>query len=228
MSQTGIKLKAVSKEYSDADQRLCVLDNVSFDFPPGKSVAIIGRSGVGKSTMLHILGGLDDPTSGSVFINDQNISKLDNEALSSFRGQNLGFVFQFHHLLPEFSALENVSMPLVIAGQSDPEAESRSKQILERVGLSARLAHRPSQLSGGEQQRVAIARAVVNNPRVILADEPTGNLDLENAKLVQELLLSIQRELENNLIIVTHSRELASNMDLVLEMVPGGQLKLVA
>ncbi len=220
-----ISLKDVRKEYRDADRTLAIIESLTYEFPESGSVAIVGRSGVGKSTLMHILGGLDTPSRGSILFGDTRISGLSPTELTQFRGSNIGFIFQFHHLLPEFSAVENVSMPLIISGVAEGEAEAMASAILDRVGLSTRLDHRPSQLSGGEQQRVAIARAVVTRPRVILADEPTGNLDFRTAREVQELLIDINKELSNVLIVVTHSNDLAESLDRRVEMLPGGNLK---
>jgi len=219
-----LELKNVSKSYRDAGRTLTVLENLSFIFPAASSVAIVGKSGVGKSTLLHILGGLDRPSSGSVLLEGNDLGLMGDDELSDFRGKHIGFVFQFHHLLPEFNAVENVAMPLIIGGMDAEYAERDATTVLERVGLSGRLTHRPGQLSGGEQQRVALARALVSGPSVILADEPTGNLDFTTAKEMQELLLEINRELKNLLIVVTHNPELAQSMDTVLEMMPGGNL----
>lgn len=217
-----IRIEGLSKYYRDAENQLVVLDNLNYSFPEKGSIAIIGRSGVGKSTLLHILGGLDRANQGKIFFDNQDISSFNNDKLSAFRGSQVGFIFQFHHLLPEFSAVENVSMPLIINGVAEDKALVRARSLLERVGLGDRLEHRPGELSGGEQQRVAIARAVVTEPRVVLADEPTGNLDLKTAQLAQELLLELNRELNNLLIVVTHSPDLAAKMDLVVEMQSGG------
>lgn len=220
-----ITVSNLEKTYHDAARELRVIAGLNVELPAKGSVAIIGRSGTGKSTLLHLLGGLDKPAAGSIRYGDTDICKLAGDALSDFRGRNVGFIFQFHHLLPEFSALENVSMPLVIAGAPERQAAERAEAMLVKVGLADRIGHRPGQLSGGEQQRVAIARAVVNDPKVILADEPTGNLDFETAKTVQDLLLQINRDLGNVLIVVTHNQDLASSMDIVLEMLPGGKLQ---
>jgi lipoprotein-releasing system ATP-binding protein len=219
-----IRTENVTKSYQDADHALTVLDNVTLDFPERGSVAIVGRSGIGKSTLLHLLGGLDTVTSGRIWYDDTPLDALSGDALSAFRGKHIGFIFQFHHLLPEFSALENVAMPLLIEGLSEAEAMERGAAMLRRVALHDRLHHRPGALSGGEQQRVAIARALVTNPAVILADEPTGNLDVATAGAVQELLLTMNRELGNLLVVVTHSQELAQSMDRIAEMEPGGRL----
>jgi lipoprotein-releasing system ATP-binding protein len=219
-----IHLKDLTKSYRDADRELTVINSLTFSFPEKGSVAIIGRSGIGKSTLMHLLGGLDLPSRGSVVYDDRVISTLSSDERAAFRARKVGFIFQFHHLLPEFSALENVSMPLTIAGVGDDEAREVSAALLRRLGLQSRVGHLPSQLSGGEQQRVAIARALVAQPRVVLADEPTGNLDVKTAQEVQGILLEMNRELQNTLIIVTHSQELARSMDLVVEMEPGGAL----
>ena len=219
-----VQLKNLTKTYSDADRELTVLSDLTMDFPIGQSIAILGKSGVGKSTLLHVLGGLDEATSGDVLIGEQSLGALSNEALSKFRGRNIGFVFQFHHLLGEFSALENVAMPLLIAGVGEEEAESRAADVLREMGLESRMSHRPSALSGGEQQRVAISRAVVSRPPVVLADEPTGNLDSKTAHEVTEFLLKIVAESSATLIVVTHSIDFSRKMDVVYEMIPGGKL----
>lgn len=221
-----IKTRNLRKSYRDADRDLTVIESLSFEFPEAASIAIVGRSGIGKSTLLHLLGGLDTPSSGEILFDGEDIAKLSGDALSEFRGRNVGFIFQFHHLLPEFTAVENVAMPLIISGVAERKALSEARDLLERVGLATRLDHIPGKLSGGEQQRVAIARAVVTRPRAILADEPTGNLDMATAKECQDLLSEINKELRNTLIVVTHSAELAGAMEVVLEMQPGGGLAL--
>lgn len=222
-----VRMEHVTKCYKDADRDLVVIEDVSFCFPSEGAVAIIGRSGIGKSTMLHLLGGLDIPTTGEIFFDSTRISGLTADARARFRAETVGFIFQFHHLLPEFTAVENVSMPLIISGIEEEQARIRSRKLLERMELSKRIDHLPSQLSGGEQQRVAIARALIGEPKVILADEPTGNLDVKTAEGVQKLLLEINRERGNTLIVVTHNRELAGNMDITVEMLPGGALAAV-
>jgi lipoprotein-releasing system ATP-binding protein len=223
-----IRLEGLSKSYQDADRELAVITDLSFTFPAKGSVAIIGRSGIGKSTLMHLLGGLDIPTQGRVLYDDIEVSALSSDERAAFRARTVGFIFQFHHLLPEFSAIENVAMPLTISGLADEEALSVAAELLERMGLKSRVSHRPSQLSGGEQQRVAIARALIAKPRVVLADEPTGNLDVSTAAEVQSIVLELNKELGNTLIIVTHNQELARSMDLVVEMMPGGNLVSVA
>lgn len=222
-----IELNSISKRFSDAGHDLVVIDQLSFTFPESGSVAIVGRSGIGKSTLLQLMGGLERPSSGEVLYGGESLALMGNDELSAFRGARVGFIFQFHHLLPEFSALENVAMPLIIGGSSDVQALERAEEVLVRVGLKERLAHRPGQLSGGEQQRVAIARAIVGRPAVILADEPTGNLDQATAETVQGLLMEINRELSNLLVIVTHSMELARSTDMIVEMLPGGELRRI-
>jgi lipoprotein-releasing system ATP-binding protein len=220
-----VKVEDLSKRYLDAGRELTVIDKLSFAFPERGSVAIIGRSGTGKSTLMHLLGALDTPCSGRVMYGDVDITALSSDQRADFRSRHIGFIFQFHHLLPEFSAVENVALPLIIAGVGEREADQQAGALLEKVGLSHRKDHLPSQLSGGEQQRVAIARALVAKPRVVLADEPTGNLDIVTATEIQRLLLDINREQGSTLIIVTHNHELARSMDLVVEMLPGGALK---
>lgn len=219
-----IRLEQLSKTYRDADRELSVIQDLTFSFPQKGSVAIIGRSGIGKSTLMHLLGGLDIPSRGRVLYDEKAISELPSDERAAFRARHVGFIFQFHHLLPEFSALENVAMPLAIAGVANDEALEVSAGLLDRMGLRNRVNHRPSQLSGGEQQRVAIARALVAKPRVVLADEPTGNLDVRTATEVQSVVLELNRELQNTLIVVTHNQELARSMDVVVEMLPGGEL----
>ncbi len=223
-----IRLEGLTKSYQDADRELTVIRDLSFTFPAQGAVAIIGRSGIGKSTLMHLLGGLDVPTLGRVFYDEIEVSALSSDQRASFRARKVGFIFQFHHLLPEFSALENVAMPLAISGVKDEEALEIAAGLLDRIGLKSRISHRPSQLSGGEQQRVAIARALIAKPRVVLADEPTGNLDVSTAAEVQSIVLELNRELGNTLIVVTHNQELARSMDLVVEMMPGGKLVSVA
>ena len=223
-----IRVQGLTKSYRDADRELTVIKDLTFSFPEHGSIAIIGRSGIGKSTLMHLLGGLDIPTSGTVLYDDMPISSLSSDDRAALRAKQVGFIFQSHHLLPEFSALENVSMPLIISGVEESEALDVASGLLNRMGLESRVAHRPSQLSGGEQQRVSIARALACEPRVVLADEPTGNLDVNTASDVQRILLELNRELKNTLIIVTHSHELARSMDLVVEMSPGGELTQVS
>ncbi|RXS41882.1 lipoprotein-releasing ABC transporter ATP-binding protein LolD [Idiomarina sp. 29L] len=211
----------LSKTYQDGDNQVNVLKSVDFSISAGEMVAIVGASGSGKSTLLHILGGLEKPTTGELMFNDQDMTSWSSDKLSSWRNSNLGFVYQFHHLLPEFSALENVAMPLLIAGEKSKNAKQTAQILLERVGLGHRLSHRPSQLSGGERQRVAIARAFVNNPDIVLADEPTGNLDGEAAASIYQLMLELNKEKGTAFIVVTHDNTLAEQLHRVERLVDG-------
>lgn len=197
---------------------LTVLDSVSLQVARGEMVAIVGASGAGKSTLLHLLGALDRPTRGHVAIGGKTLSGLGDESLAQLRNRTVGFVFQFHHLLREFSALENVTIPLRIGGWEPARAERRAKDLLERVGLGSRMTHRPSALSGGEQQRTAVARALAVDPAILLADEPSGNLDHANAEKLHDLFDELSRDLEIAMVIVTHNRSLASRADRVLQL----------
>lgn len=212
-----IKAKNINKSYS----HLQVLKDVSLKIRRSEILSIVGASGAGKTTLLQIIGTLDKADSGEVWINNQNISKLNEKALSSFRNKEIGFVFQFHHLLAEFSAIENVCIPAYIAGGSRQEAEKKAMEILEVLGLRDRIDHKPSELSGGEQQRVAIARALINNPSVILADEPSGNLDSSNAKELHNLFFSLREQFGQTFVIVTHNKELANMSDRQIIMKDG-------
>ena len=209
--------KNLSKKYG----QLTVLNEVSLNINKGAFVAICGPSGAGKSTLLHLLGGLDNPDTGEVFLLKEQIFKLSQKKQYSFRNKNIGFIFQFHHLLPEFTALENVAMPLWISGISDKEAEQKAREMLEIVGLKNRLNHKPTELSGGEQQRVAIARAIVTKPSIIFADEPTGNLDTANAQAIHELFLDIRAKYDLTFVVVTHNTQLAEMADRTLMMKDG-------
>ncbi|XZF13374.1 ABC transporter ATP-binding protein [Chitinophagaceae bacterium MMS25-I14] len=209
--------KGLSKKYGN----LTVVQDVSLQVAKGEIVSITGASGAGKSSLLHLLGMLDKPDSGTVQINSTDIFKLPYKKQAQFRNKNLGFVFQFHHLLPEFTAVENVAMPLWIGGKSHKEGLSMAAKTLSEIGLAQRLEHKPTELSGGEQQRVAIARALVNNPAVIMADEPTGNLDSHNADAIHQLFLDLCRKAGQTFIIVTHNEELAAMTDRTLVMKDG-------
>ena len=216
-----IQCQNVGKIYDDGSIKVEVLRNIDFQVASGEGIGIIGASGSGKSTLLHILGGLDKPTSGEVKIQGQGLNSLSQVAIGQLRNRHLGFVYQFHHLLPEFSALENVMMPLLVARKSRAEAQAAAAEILEKVGLGSRMTHRPGELSGGERQRAAIARALVTKPDCLLADEPTGNLDRKNATHALEMMLELKRELGTALIVVTHDEQLAKRFDRVLTMDDG-------
>jgi lipoprotein-releasing system ATP-binding protein len=205
-------LRDLSKSYNGSGARIEILKGVNFDLVAGETLAVVGASGIGKSTLLHVLGTLDRPDSGRLFFKDQDVLRYDDTTLARFRNESIGFVFQFHHLLSEFSALENTMMPALIRGRSKNAAQEAAEAILVRVGLKDRLHHRVTKLSGGEQQRVALARALVLRPAILLADEPTGNLDQGNSKQVHELLMELNRELHMTLVVVTHNLELAALM----------------
>ncbi len=217
-----LEASGVTKVFRGGDGRpITVLAGVDMTVERGEFVAVVGESGAGKSTLLHILGALDRPTKGDVSLEGINYNTLPPAGLASVRNGKVGFVFQFHHLLREFSALENVMMPMLIRGDPRDQAQTAAAEILGRVGLADRLAHRPGQLSGGEQQRVALARAVVNDPAVILADEPSGNLDHRNSEVLHELLHELVREQQTSLIVVTHDRQLAGRADRIMVMEDG-------
>jgi lipoprotein-releasing system ATP-binding protein len=217
-----LEAQALSKTYVGGDGgQIVVLDAVDLQIARGEMVAIIGASGAGKSTLLHLLGALDRPTSGRILIDGRALDGLDDDAVSALRNRTVGFVFQFHHLLREFTALENVMMPLRIAGTDEAEARRRALALLERVGLGGRVQHRPGALSGGEQQRTAVARALAADPAVLLADEPSGNLDHHNSERLHELFTELAHELELGMVIVTHNRSLAARADRVLQLEDG-------
>lgn len=211
----------VCKTYLEGELRTQVLKGVSFGIQAGELVSIIGTSGSGKSTLLHILGALDEATEGSVSFLGQDLSSLSSNKQANIRNQHLGFVYQFHHLLADFTALENVAMPLLIGGQKASRAKQAAQALLEKVGLGHRLSHRPSELSGGERQRVAIARALVNQPDLVLADEPTGNLDHKTALAIYDLMRQMNQEFGTAFLVVTHDSELAAKMDRQMHMQDG-------
>jgi len=221
MSDAVIQARGVTRVYRQGDAELHVLRGIDLDIAPGERVAILGASGVGKSTLLHLLGGLDKPTAGKVFVAGADMVSGDERSRARIRNRHLGFVYQFHHLLPEFSALENVAMPLLIGGSPADKAAQAASDLLGRVGLGERLHHKPGELSGGERQRAAVARALINRPACILGDEPTGNLDERNAAQVYELILELNQEFRTSVVLVTHDPQLARRMDRRLEMTGG-------
>jgi lipoprotein-releasing system ATP-binding protein len=215
LDETGAALvsaRGIAKSFRNNGASIKVLEDLDFDFMVGETIAVVGASGIGKSTLLHIMGSLDRPDNGVLYFKGRDIFLLDETALASHRNRSIGFVFQFHHLLSEFSALENAMMPALIAGLEKPGAMTAAEAVLVRVGLQDRLHHRVNKLSGGEQQRVALARALVLNPALLLADEPTGNLDNRNSGQIHELLLQLNEELSMTMVVVTHNPELASIM----------------
>ncbi|OFC72625.1 lipoprotein-releasing ABC transporter ATP-binding protein LolD [Alteromonas confluentis] len=213
--------RGITKIYHDGQTDTPVLSNVSLSVKPSEHVAILGSSGSGKSTLLHILGGLDKPTEGEVWFEGKSITSMKSAQLAALRNQKIGFIYQFHHLLPEFTALENTAMPLLIGGESPANATKQAEEILEKVALSHRMQHKPSALSGGERQRVAIARALVNRPALVLADEPTGNLDNKTGEQIYQLLTSLSESLGTSFVVVTHDNALAARMDRILRIKDG-------
>ena len=212
-----LKATGIRKSYGN----LPILKGVDFEVAKGEIVSIIGASGAGKSTLLHILGTLDKPDEGTVELNGTRLAQLSGEPMSVFRNQNIGFIFQFHHLLPEFTALENICIPAFIAKKSKKEAESRAWELLDLLGLEERAWHKPNQLSGGEQQRIAVARALINNPAIILADEPSGNLDSANAESLHQFFITLRDNFKQTFVIVTHNKDLAETSDRVVTMKDG-------
>lgn len=225
---SGLVLEArnVQKTYRQGPRDVSVLQDVSLELKAGESLAIVGVSGAGKSTLLHILGGLDEPDEGEVRVNGESLWSLKAMDRSRVRNQAMGFVYQFHHLLGEFTALENVAMPLLIRGDSPKQAHDKAFEILDKVGLAERVTHKPGELSGGERQRAAVARALVGRPQVVLGDEPTGNLDERTADHVYGLMLDLNRELQTSLLLVTHDKGLASRMDRCLELQLGRLIEM--
>lgn len=219
--QAVLKCTNLGKSYEEGPQSVAVLSGLELVLYPGDRVAIIGSSGSGKSTLLNLLGGLDTPSEGSVWLAGEELSALNEKARGLLRNRALGFVYQFHHLLPEFTALENVCMPLLIGRQPIAEAQQQATELLQRVGLGHRLAHKPAELSGGERQRVAIARALANRPALVLLDEPTGNLDQHTAQGIQALMLELSLSLKTAFLVVTHDANLAAQMDRVLRLEDG-------
>jgi lipoprotein-releasing system ATP-binding protein len=216
-----LQVRDLYKSYGNGPAKVEVLKGIDLTIEAGDTVALVGPSGAGKSTLLHVMGTIDRPTTGEVLFDGENIFALSDQPLASFRNRSIGFVFQFHHLLPEFTALENVMMPLLIGGVKKSQAEGKARGLLDDVGLSHRFTHRPGELSGGEQQRVAIARALVRSPRILLADEPTGNLDMKTSEEVHALLDKIQRQTGISLVIVTHNEQLAAGMGRTIRFVDG-------
>jgi lipoprotein-releasing system ATP-binding protein len=228
MTMTVLEAHDVYKTYVGGDGNILhVLNGVNLSVNRGEMIAIVGASGAGKSTLMHVLGALDKPTRGYVVIGGEPVHGRDETELGELRNRTVGFVFQFHHLLREFTALENVMMPLRIGGKSEEVAKSRASELLARVGLSARMSHRPGELSGGEQQRTAVARALAMDPHILLADEPSGNLDRANGENLHELLSEVVNDLEIGMVVVTHNRSLAARANHVL-LLEGGQLKRAA
>jgi len=220
-SETIISCQNITKRFTEGKLDVEVLKGVTLDIHAGEKIAIVGSSGSGKSTLLHILGGLDLATEGSVHILDKDIATLSDTERGILRNQSLGFIYQFHHLLPEFTALENIAMPLLIRGLAVAEASSMAEEILIKVGLGKRTKHKPGQLSGGERQRAAIARALVSKPKAILADEPTGNLDHKTAQQIFDLMQELNQEMKTAFIIVTHDMQLAEKMDKIYTLIDG-------
>lgn len=221
MNDIVLECRNLGKIYRQGDLDVSVMSGVDFQLRTGEQVAIVGESGTGKSTLLHLLAGLDLPTTGTVTLNGIDISSLNDTERGRVRNTTLGFVYQFHHLLPEFTALENVALPLLVRRMSSDEAKQQATKILDRVGLQDRVLHKPGELSGGERQRVAIARALVIKPVCLLADEPTGNVDRRNADTIQELMVELDRDLQVSLLVATHDTHLASSMDRILRIEDG-------
>src|SRR5690606_24912637 len=220
-SESVLRATGLAKTYAEGSLRTPVFDGLDIEVHAGETVAILGASGAGKSTLLHLLGGLDTPTAGEVYVAGQKMSALSDAARGKLRNRALGFVYQFHHLLPEFTALENVMLPVLLGGTQVPEAAARARELLESVGLGHRLGHKPGELSGGERQRTAVARALVNKPACVMGDEPTGNLDEKTAANVFGQMLELNRAHRTSLVLVTHDRSLARKLDRVMELHEG-------
>jgi lipoprotein-releasing system ATP-binding protein len=225
MNNTILNSKQLCKSYRDGSLQVDVLKGIDLSINKGDRIAIIGPSGSGKSTLLHLMGGLDKPSSGEIFIDDINWQNLNEKKRCQIRNKKLGFIYQFHHLLPEFTALENVAMPLLLSGMDTRQAKEQANEILNHVGLMQRIKHKPAQLSGGERQRVAIARALVHQPHCVLADEPTGNLDQTTAGKVFDLMLELNTKTQTALVIVTHDQQIAKRMDRVLVLHEGALIQ---
>ena len=223
MSELVLDCQGLARVYADGDHSVAVLDGVDLQLAAGEKIAVVGASGSGKSTLLNLLGGLDHPTRGRVLLCGADLASLPEKELCALRNRRLGFVYQFHHLLPEFTAEENVAMPLLIRREPRAEALGKARDLLGRVGLGERLTHKPGELSGGERQRAAVARALITRPQLVLADEPTGNLDAGNGEHVLNLMLELNREMRTSLVIVTHDHSIANRMDRVL-VLEGGRL----
>jgi len=216
-----LECRQLTKRYEQGDLNVEVLKGVELQVYAGQRVAIMGASGSGKSTLMHLLGGLEKPSSGQVILDGADLNQISNVKLGQLRNRSLGFIYQFHHLLGEFSLLENVAMPMLIGRRSIKEAEQKAKELLQRVGLGHRIQHKPGELSGGERQRAAVARALINLPKCVLADEPTGNLDSKTAEQIYQLMLELNQELQVSFLVVTHDPDLAARMDHVLHMEDG-------
>ena len=221
MSKVVLECRGLVRTFDDGASRVEVLKGIDLDISAGERIAIVGSSGSGKSTLLHCLGGLDLPNSGEIRMSGNNLAQMGEAERGQLRNSEMGFIYQFHHLLPEFSALENTAMPLLIGGEDVVTAKARASAVLEKVGLAHRLTHKPSELSGGERQRAAIARALINNPACVFADEPTGNLDRHTAEQVYELMLELNREQETSFVFVTHDPDIANRMDRILHLEDG-------
>jgi len=221
MAPLFIKARNLYKVFESNNKRVEVLKGIDLDIKKGEMLSFVGASGVGKSTLLHILGAIEEPTSGSVYYDSEDLFSMDDKRLAEFRNRKIGFIFQFHHLLPEFDALENTMMPALIRGMKKSEVGGEARNVLEMVGLKDRVTHKPGEMSGGEQQRVAIARALILKPEVILADEPTGNLDTKTGDAIEDFLINLNRELNITLIVVTHNNKLADKMPRKLSLLDG-------